>query len=398
MLLTAHKAKGLEFDNVFIIHCNSKEWETNHSGKISFPINMPLSPEKDSLNDKSRLFYVAETRAKSNLYLTRSIYDNKGKEQERLSFLYDPKIEGELKITDENYLSQREEIGRKIYLPDLNNYKEKELIKPFLENYKLSITHLQNFIDLNYGGPDNFLENNLLKFPKAKNANISYGTAIHNTFREFYNIFNKNKKLPEIKLFINLFEKNLKLQRLNPDDFKIYNKKGKDELSRYYEINKDKISYKDIIERDFKNQGVEIDDCILTGKIDKFSILEEEKIIKVFDYKTGKIFKDWNKGLDDISKMKSFKYKNQLIFYKLLIENSKDYNKYKVLEGEIEFLSAKTEKNMNLPYLILEEDVIKLKKLIKAVYTSIINLDFPDTNSYSPTYSGSMRFIEDLIK
>ncbi|MCF7906643.1 ATP-dependent helicase [Patescibacteria group bacterium] len=397
VLLSAHKAKGLEFDNVFIIHCNSKEWDMHKNDKIQFPTNMPLSAEKDDLNDKSRLFYVAETRAKSNLYLTRSIY-NKDREQERLSFLYDPKIESEIKITDENYLAKREEIGRKIYLPNLNNYKEKELIKPFIEDYKLSVTHLQNFIDLNYGGPESFLENSLFKFPKAKNAQSSYGTSIHNTFKEFYNIFAKHKELPKTSLFIKLFEKNLKLQRLNPDDFKNYHKKGEEELKRYYKINKNKFNYTDIIERDFKNQGVEIDDCILTGKIDRFSINKEEKIIKVFDYKTGKIFRDWNKGLDETDKMKAFKYKNQLVFYKLLIENSKDYNKYEVLEGEIEFLSAKNERNMNLLYSISEEDVIFLKKLIKAIYTRIVNLDFPDTSSYSPTYSGSMKFIEDLIK
>lgn len=395
VLLSAHKAKGLEFDNVFIIHCNSKEWDAHKNSKIPFPLNMPLSPEKDDLNDKARLFYVAETRAKSNLYLTRSIY-NKGRSQERLSFLYDPKIEGEIKITDEDYMAEREKIGRKIYLPNLNNYKEKDLIKPFIEDYKLSVTHLHNFIDLNYGGPDNFLENSLFRFPKAKNGGTSYGTAIHNSFREFYNIFTKNEKLPEVSLFLKLFEKNLKLERLNPDVFNTYFKKGKEELARYYEINKNKLNYKDTVERSFKNQGVEVDGCILTGNIDRFSTDEEEKSIKVFDYKTGKIFKKWDGGTSDTEKMKMYKYKNQLIFYKLLIENSKNYSKYNVSEGEIEFLSAKNENSMNLNYSILQEDVDSLKELIKVVYQRIINLDFPEIDSYPKTYAGSMKFIEDL--
>jgi DNA helicase-2/ATP-dependent DNA helicase PcrA len=345
------------------------------------------------------LFFVAETRAKSNLFLTRNKFKENGKEEPKLQFLFDPKIETENKKTNLEYLEKEVEIGRKIYLPDLKNCNDKELIRPFVENYKLSITALEAFIDLNYGGPDSFLENNLLMFPKNKDATAGYGTAIHDSFRDFYNQFAKTKKLPKKEFLLERFEFNLKGQRLNDSDFKNYLKKGNEELKSYYNFNKDKFDYNNIVERNFKDQGVEVDDCILTGKIDKFSINEEEKTIFVSDYKTGKIFKDWNKGLnDETSKMKAFKYKNQLVFYKILLENSRNFNKYSVNEGQIEFLAAKNKKDISLSYSVSEEDVVFLKKLIKAVYKSIINLDFPDTKSYSKDFKGSMKFIENLIE
>ena len=53
-IMTAHGAKGLEFNTVFIIGCNQK----------SFPLG------KGDIEEERRLFYVAITRAKERLYMT----------------------------------------------------------------------------------------------------------------------------------------------------------------------------------------------------------------------------------------------------------------------------------------------------------------------------------------
>lgn len=55
-VMTAHGSKGLEFEAVVIIGCNNK----------SFPLS------KGDIEEERRLFYVALTRAKKYLYLTRS--------------------------------------------------------------------------------------------------------------------------------------------------------------------------------------------------------------------------------------------------------------------------------------------------------------------------------------
>lgn len=74
-IMTAHGSKGLEFEVVIIIGCNNK----------SFPLG------KGDIEEERRLFYVAITRAKKYLHLTRSktrtIWGDKTEEEEPSVFL-----------------------------------------------------------------------------------------------------------------------------------------------------------------------------------------------------------------------------------------------------------------------------------------------------------------------
>lgn len=74
-IMTAHGSKGLEFEAVIIIGCNNK----------SFPLG------KGDIEEERRLFYVAITRAKKYLYLTRSekktLWGDKTEESEKSLFI-----------------------------------------------------------------------------------------------------------------------------------------------------------------------------------------------------------------------------------------------------------------------------------------------------------------------
>jgi hypothetical protein len=114
-------------------------------------------------------------------------------------------------------------------------------------------------------------------------------------------------------------------------------------------------------------------------------------------FKTGKYQRDWDEK-DQNKKIQLHNYKRQLIFYKLLVENSRDFHAYKVNNGYLEFLSPTSDEEMIiLPYAITDEDVERLKKLIVAVYGKIQNLDFLDVNGYEPTLDGIIQFEDDLI-
>ena len=65
--MTAHASKGLEFDAVFIPNCNEG---TFPYGKM---------PDEEAVEEERRIFYVAMTRAVSDLYL---LYIN-GKENSK---------------------------------------------------------------------------------------------------------------------------------------------------------------------------------------------------------------------------------------------------------------------------------------------------------------------------
>lgn len=410
-LITAHGAKGLEFDTVFIINCLEDSWMRNNNGRLNFPININLAPQKDNADDKLRLFYVALTRAKRNLYITNYKYDISGKEKVKLRFLNftneKEDIERENKSAEEIKKSQAD-LAKEENMESLMEMKlrisghiisadKENLLRKILENYKLSATHLNSFLSVEKGGPQKFLEKQLLKFPQAQTKNNAYGSAVHSALNIFYAEFKQKKKLPPLDLFLNIFENSLLRQRLNKNDFKEMLEKGRDELSFYYNNKKSEFNIADRCEMDFKSQGVNISGADITGKLDRIHIDEKNKIIEVYDYKTGKPFENWDIG-DPYKKIRAWEYKNQLVFYKLLVENSRDFGgKYSVNSGVIEFIKPEGNNLVNLQLAIQSEDAARLSRLIQVIYKKIQNLDFPATESYSKDIKGILKFEEDLL-
>ena len=70
-LMTAHASKGLEFDTVFII--GAEEGVFPHANSIE-------ENTMDAIEEERRLFYVAMTRAKKKLYITRARQKNAGRD------------------------------------------------------------------------------------------------------------------------------------------------------------------------------------------------------------------------------------------------------------------------------------------------------------------------------
>ncbi|MCK4592462.1 ATP-dependent helicase [Candidatus Parcubacteria bacterium] len=410
-LITAHGAKGLEFDTVFLMDCSDDLWMKNNNGRLSFPLNIDLAPQKDSIDDKLRLFYVAITRAKRNLYITNYKYNNKGQEKTKLRFLNftDEKEEkkkqnksaeeiknGQASFAKKEDLEDLIELKLQISNHTIQNADKKDLLKKLLKNYKLSVTHLNSFLNIERGGPQEFLEKQLLKFPQAQNKNSAYGSAVHNAFNIFYSEFKQRKKAPKLDLFLKIFKDALKRQRLNKNDFKEMLEKGQDELSFYYQKKKDLFDYNDCCELDFKSQGVNINGADITGKLDRIHINEKNKNIEVYDYKTGKPFERWDIR-EAYGKIHSWEYKNQLVFYKLLVENSRDFGKYIVNTGTLEFIKPESNDLVELSLSIQKEDLERLKKLIQVVYGRVQNLDFPSIESYSKDIKGIKEFENDLL-
>ena len=63
-LMTMHSSKGLEFEHVYIIHANEGE------------IPYQKAKTKEEIEEERRLFYVAMTRAKSNLNISYIVEKN----------------------------------------------------------------------------------------------------------------------------------------------------------------------------------------------------------------------------------------------------------------------------------------------------------------------------------
>lgn len=397
-LLTVHKAKGQEFKNVFIIGCLDSIWASRGMiAKLSFPAHIPLSAQMDNEDDALRAFYVAITRAKDNLFLSTHSTGDDGKSKSIFRFLAGGSVDFKEEIlSDEIDATAMLATSWVSYHTPPFKDNEEVLLSSLLDKYTLSVTHLNNFIDLERGGPQFFLEHNLLQFPETKIPSGSFGTAIHSLLKDLC-ISKRGNKDNNLDQSLELFDKYLKHERLDDFNYQKYLFKGKEIITRFFESFINTLSSEDIPELSFeKTNPVLVNGVPLVGKIDRVTGDSLNKA-KVVDYKTGMGFSSWDKS--GKSAMKLYKYKNQLLFYKLLIENSDSIPWKKVDEGEIWFVEDLKKNNIQVLKADLSvESSEELKKLISAVYKKIVNLEFPDTSVYPKSFEGTQEFVKDLIE
>jgi DNA helicase-2/ATP-dependent DNA helicase PcrA len=401
-VMTAHKSKGLEFKTVYVIDAVDTIWggrARNRSRLITYPENLPLAPAGESDDERLRLFYVAITRAKQNLNISYSLYDNNDKDTQRAVFLMNDKWDFKQipPLRNPVQISESVELAWYQTLADPIGNNMKELLSPILDNYKLSITHLHNFLNVTRGGPTMFLLQNLLKFPQTKSPNAAFGIAIHEALQEAHTHLSAtgNRQAPED--VVSNFEKILKSHYLTPKDFQDFLQKGSDALRIFLDQNYDSFSVDQQTELNFSNQHSMVDKARLAGKLDLVNINKPDKTIVVTDYKTGKSTHSWT-GKNELEKIKLHRYKQQLLFYKLLIEKARDYRGYRVSEGIVQFVEPNMSKKIQSITENFDDKEIELfSKLINTVWTHIMGFNLPDVTGYDKTYKGMLAFEQDLI-
>jgi DNA helicase-2/ATP-dependent DNA helicase PcrA len=387
-LLSVHKAKGLEFDHVYIIDAVEDNWKPR-SGARKPPANLPLQPNGDDADDYVRLMYVALTRARSSLSISAYYQDSVGKD-----VAISPIIQSafEIERTGESDKQKLIEVlEENLRWPSLSGGLEKEMLKARLETYKLSVTHLLNFLDVTKGGPQYFKERNLLRLPEAKTISLSFGTAMHDALDTAQRLTNQDRfNLDEIKA---VFSASLKDEQVLETDYIRYQAKGSQLLERLfgeygYSLPKGSKSEHNITD-------VRVGRAVLSGKLDRVDTLGDNKL-RVIDYKTGSALgslftADKNKAI------KAYKHKLQLIFYALLLSEL-GAGKIGAIESQMVYLEAESPKNLTLPYVPTPEDVAHLKRLIDAVWDRITSFNLPDTSGYPQNISGIRAFERDLLE
>jgi DNA helicase-2/ATP-dependent DNA helicase PcrA len=385
-LMTAHASKGLEFGTVYIISAHDALWTKSPRTNIA-PLPSPLlplmQPAGDTEDDFIRLLYVAMTRAKHTLHISSHDAQVRYLPTEVDTHTIDDDVPIE---AHENALALHKE-----------PYKEDEwvLLRRLVKNYKMPITHLNNFINLSQGGPLYFIEQNLLRFPQPMNPSGVYGSAIHKVLEEIvmYPKYHTGERAPLPYLQL-VFTKQLSRGRLPLHEKTKQTLRGEEVITRLHALTEGMFTASDAVEVDMKNEGVLLGEAHVIGKLDLLQVCDDH--YEVVDFKTGKAFTSWDDAKTDTDKIKLHMYRQQLIMYKILLENSIHYNDKPV--GKLSLWFVEEDTFTELVLTATEEEEERTKKLIQAVYKKISTLDItPDVSVYGETYKGMLEFEEDLI-
>ena len=86
------------------------------------------------------------------------------------------------------------------------------------------------------------------------------------------------------------------------------------------------------------------------------------------------------------------------MFYKLLVENSRDYQTFTVDHGVLQFVEPDKQGNiLALDATFTKEELEEFGNLMCAVWKHIIALDLPDISNYEQSYKGMLEFEKDLL-
>jgi len=395
-LLTAHGSKGLEFNTVLIYNSTHHNWgKVKSRAKLKLPSFLRLEPESDNNDDLVRLFFVALSRARESLFLTYPKLDYKNKENLLLGFLTNAdvdKIDYKIDISDRVDVLKSELVNA-----HEDDFDSNFFLQPIVDNFVVSISAILSFVDIVNSTPQEFMKSYLLRYPRATSKQASYGNSIHAALNFITQHLKNNNKLPDLKLVYDRYKKELDKQPLTILEHTQYLEKGRIKLENYMQWHSEGFSKYDLGEYNMNGANLYIEEFKIAGSLDRVFFDFDNKQVNVIDYKTGKPFTDFGKGSDS-TKLKSFKYKLQLTFYKYLLQNHPNYkSKYTFGKAFIHFLDAERVEDSVLSYEPTENDMRFLMELISAVLKKIKTLDFPNVENYEKTYNGMRTFIDDLI-
>ena len=186
-LLTAHAAKGLEFERVWVLGCQQSKWCKAHrnDGYKLPPLLQDAPGEKAAEEESRRLFFVAMTRAQEHLTLSYVRTDDKGKDSSECMFiselraalgLVETACEVPAAVLEAARLQQLAPPPPPAPLPD------PALLDGLLADFALSATTLNAYLRC----PIGCYYEQLLRVPGPRGEALHFGTAVHDALEQHF--------------------------------------------------------------------------------------------------------------------------------------------------------------------------------------------------------------------
>lgn len=382
-LLTAHGAKGLEFEYVFIAGANAHLWEENTRGNTGFSYPDTLFTTTVTSTDEQelrRLFYVAMTRAEQFLYISYPEYKTDGKPLEPSLFITE--------ILDQHPLTVE-----KVTIPEevLFRFESLQYTRgiapqiaaddaPFIDNllagFTMSVTALNNYLDCPLG----FYYKNLVRVPSGRSEATAFGSAVHYALEKLFQKMQDSGRyeFPSKEAFIRDFTWSMLRNResFTRESLSRRLEYGRVILDHYYDTWLPHWNKVVSVERNIRN--VVVGGVPLKGKIDKLEF--DGNLVNVVDYKTGdyeKTIKEYQKFVrPDQQHPHGGDYWRQAVFYKILLDNYQQKN-WQVVSTEFDFIEPNKQKHYHREKVVISpQDVHLVTDQIVSAWTRIQNREF----------------------
>lgn len=388
-VMTAHKAKGLEFLHVFIPHLTDSKWGgKTHPTYFAIPVTEHLQPDEfDSEDDERKLLYVAVTRAKVGLYLSHAETSAEGRTQSATRLL-EGLGEGIIVDTSVESFEQTFKAENALLAVHAPLAIDSTLLTETLRDRGLSATSLNNYLR----DPWNYFYRNVLRIPEVQPESAQFGTALHDTLRSVMKHRREHGELPSTTILKTYLEKELGKLSITPNEYVRHHERALVALTTYLASvgetfpHETKEEYK--IQVSLKTGIPEFPEILLTGQLDRLDFDTEGRLLRVVDYKSGK---PKTRGyIEGTTKDSTGDYKRQLVFYALILSLMED-DRFRTREGLLSFVEADEKGKIHEElYVITDAEIEALRNEIVRVVTEITRGTFlnapcdPDKSDYCP--------------
>ncbi|MCS6928060.1 MAG: ATP-dependent helicase [Saprospiraceae bacterium] len=317
-LLTAHAAKGREFECVFLIDCTEDFWEKSNGTnrhQFTLPPGLQSPVETDSLEARRRLFYVAMTRAKRCLYISFAQMAADGKPLVASRFVAETGLPVVSRgVTAEHQFESLFSIlhgGKTVEPPLLDIHTWRTL----LADFQLSITALNRYLRC----PLAFYYEEVLKIPSATSEAAAFGLSMHRAIHRVL-VQQRNQQTILLAPLLQAFQEEMEHRRscFSLAHFQQRLAFGRQMLQKLWEEHIPHWPQRAIAER--RIDRVLVKGVPLTGIIDRIEWLSNGTL-RIVDFKTG---------TPDLAKIAppsekhpyGGEYWRQLAFYRILVEKA----------------------------------------------------------------------------
>jgi DNA helicase-2/ATP-dependent DNA helicase PcrA len=378
-LLTAHGAKGLEFEHVYFAGANAHIWEKKkvQNKGFSFPDTMFSSlPSCSAEEELRRLFYVALTRAEQHLYISYFNYKADGKEVEPSMFIHEilesHPLPVEKIVVPQEQTMEFEMLHFVTQKPEIEK-SEEDFISLLLDKFTMNVSALNNYLKC----PLEFYFKTLIRIPSGKSENLEFGSAMHFALQRLFEkmqkheqqLFNNESLVEDFKWFMARHRENF-----TKEGFARRLEYGEEILNNYYNNYAQTWNKIVAIER---NIQVVYNDIPIKGKIDKLEF--NGKDVNVVDYKTGDATSKWTKEKlwrPNDKQPNGGDYWRQAVFYKILVDNYEN-KKWRAVSTTFDFVEPDKEKKYHTEKITIEaEDIETVTQQITEVWNKIKRRDF----------------------